>query len=256
MSAQESYDRLLPTLLAYPKGKLQKPNVPVEELLGETEKTSVVIKEGRDILVNAGLNPEYIDNFDDRIGAYAIAAAKYVVLMDGNGGYGKDLNDLEGPAHDLRREIMHNFRFAFRNNSEALKSLERISKGRSRKDMIFDFVSLIELAENYPEELDAINFDRGLLDQARESYENLKNLVAKITVSPKQISEVKDIRDRAYTYLNEALTAIKEHSQFVFWKDEAKLALYKRDYSNYRRHSNGDSNDETVDTNANDVIAN
>ncbi len=72
MSAQESYDRLLPTLLAYPKEKIQKPNLPVEELLGETEKTSVILKDDSVVLINAGLNPEYVDNFDDRIGAYAI----------------------------------------------------------------------------------------------------------------------------------------------------------------------------------------
>ena len=43
--------------------------------------------------------------------------------------------------------------------------------------------------------------------------------------------ELKLTRDRAYTHLKEAVDAIRECGQFVFWKDEDRRKGYASDYN-------------------------
>lgn len=255
MSAQEAYDRLLPTLQSYKKRRVQKPNYPVDKILAEAKKVCHISKEDKKKLVNAGLNPEVIDTFEERIDAFTIASARYVVLMDEqNDKLDNKYQKLEESAKELRRNIIHAFRFAYRDNKSAINSLGRISKGRSRMDMIFDFVSLIKLAEVHPEELNTINFDLSLMEKANFYHKKLNELVAKLTVSPKEISEVKKIRNNAYDYMNESLQLIKEYGQFVFWKDEERKSLYKREYLAHRKstkHDEKDSNNSSDSINSN-----
>lgn len=240
MSAQTNYERLLPEIISIPKEKIRVPNYPPEELLAEAEKTKIISKEDKKLLVNAGLDPKVVDTFGDRIDVYTIASAKYIVLMDDSSKLEQQYHDLIEEAQNAKRELIHCFKFAYRDNKDALESLERITKGRSRKDMIFDFVSLIELANEYAEDLLKINFNSSLLLKAQNLHDKLKKIYAKIEVGPKQISEVKDIKNRAYTYLMEALQSIKEYGQFVFWKDEERCSLYKRHYLSSRKGNKTD----------------
>lgn len=237
MSAQTAYDRLLPIILGLSNEKQQRPYMAVEDKIAEVGKVLKLIPNDKDALINAGLDAQYIDTLEDRMGAYSISEANYIVLKNGNGELKKKLKSLDAKAHALRKTIVHALKFVLQDNEEAQKTLKHISKGRSRNDMAYDFMPLKKLAITFSEDLDRIHFDKSLLDDADQVSEDLLDVLAQIAATPKKVSEVKAIRNKAYTYLNEALTKIKAHAKFVFWEDEERLALYKNDTMKKRKHS-------------------
>ncbi|MBK6267335.1 hypothetical protein JKA74_19995 [Marivirga sp. S37H4] len=80
--------------------------------------------------------------------------------------------------------------------------------------------------------LQAINFEEEKLHKAASDASELSVLLAKANGERREDSSPKITRDKAYTYLKQAVDEIYEAGKYVFWKDEARKKGYK---SNYRR---------------------
>ncbi len=247
MSAQNAYDRLMPEILGINKNKIQIPNQPAEEKVVEGKKLSKIIVEDRDVLLESGLNPVYLDSFDDRLIVYEVSEAKYIVLKDSDENEEERVKILREKVFNIRKELLHNLSFVLKDDGDAKAALERIADGRTINNKIFDILPLIELAKAHLEELDRVNFDRSILDDAELLYNETQDATSNITVTPKEVTDVRDIRNRVYTYLNEAFQKIKEHGQFVFWKNEERLQLYKSEYLSSRRHSKSSKNKSDIE---------
>lgn len=244
MSEQQAYDRLLPIILNLPKEMIKHPHMPVEEKIMEGHKLLKLATEDKDVLLASGINLEFIDTLEDRIGTYSIANANYIVLKDSNSGIKEEFHQLEEKAHNLKRKLLHDLNFALEDREDAQGALHEIAEGRSRNDLIYDFVPLKKLIETFPNELEKIHFDYSLVEQADSLHISMQDIFSQMKASPKGISEVKDIRDRAYTYLEEALTKIKKHGQYVFWEDEIHLSLYKSEFMSNIGQKKGNSKKE------------
>lgn len=236
MSASDAYERLMPSILELPKSSIQNPNLPPEEKVMEGKKLKSLIERDREPLLDSGLDPEYLDSFTDRLGAYEIAEAKYIVLRNHAVGLGQQIKDLQEKLVEVRKVLLHYLTFVLKDDAVEMATIEDIKDGRTLNNKVFDIQPLIELAKNHVEELEKVKFDRAVLDDAERLYEETSRIKGLIKSLPKQEIDVKDIRNRAYTYLNEAFVKIKEHAQFVFWKDEEKLKVYKSEYLS-RSHS-------------------
>lgn len=236
MSEQEAYDRLIAEILALPNNNLRYSHMPVEDKVIEAHKTLKLGKEDKEKLLHSGLDPKLIDTLEDRIGAYSIANANYMLLKNSIGGLKGKEKTLEKEAYNLRRKLFHDLRFALDENEEALNVINEIAEGRSRNDLVYDFVPIIKLIEAYPEELAKINFDQSLVEKANSLHLQMQDILSKMKASPKEVSEVKSIRDKAYTYMDDALIKIRKHGQYVFWEDPERLNLYKSDFMSNLRH--------------------
>ncbi len=247
MSEQQAYDRLISEILKQPKDRIKYPHMPVEEKVMECYKVLKLSTKDREILLNSGLTPETLDTFEEKIGAYSIAHANYIVSINSKDSLKEVFSKLETEAHNLRRRLLHDIKFAMENNSAAQKAIHKIMEGRSRNDLIYDFVPIKKLIDAYPDDLAKINFDYSLVEKAEILHAELQEILSQIKVSPKEISEVKDIRDKAYTYLDDALVKIKKHGQYVFWEDEERLSLYKSEFMVNIGHKKGKSKIEILD---------
>ncbi len=251
MSEQQAYDRLINLILNQPDDKVKIPNVAVEDKVMDAHKFVKVSIKDKDLLVNSGLNPIYIDSLEDRAGAYSVAHGNYMVQKNLTSNINDQYAELEKEAHTLKRKIIHSFNFALADNSNAQETIKEITHGRSKNDLVYDFVPMKIVSETYTEDLTRIGFDFTLIERAEELHLEMQDLLSQIKSSPKDISEVKIIKNKAYTYLDEALTQIKKHGQYVFWEDEERLALYKSNY--YKRNSSRKKIEGDLPTEDNDA---
>jgi hypothetical protein len=76
----------------------------------------------------------------------------------------------------------------------------------------------------------AVGFDPKKLDEAASKSKELGSLRADASVDKAADQEKKLVRDQAYTHLKEAVDAIRQCGQFVFWKDEDRARGYASDY--------------------------
>lgn len=130
-------------------------------------------------------------------------------------------------AYALRNELLHHFSFAYRDREDVLKKVMRIREGGSNADMVQDLLEEAVLGEKYPEPLVAINFDLNLLQQARTVSHSMSELLATANGSDGDSNEAKLLRDKAFTLLDRADSAIREYGRYVFWKDDEKRDRYK-----------------------------
>ena len=141
----------------------------------------------------------------------------------------------------MRDNLSHTFRYAFRNDEKLLARVVEITDGTGDDDMIQDLNDLSALGEKNPELLVLINFDVTLLATAATLSDELAVVLAAANGEKERGNVAKVNRDRAYTYLKQAVDEVKNCGRFVFWKNEARLKGYRNQYKNKRRKSSSDS---------------
>jgi hypothetical protein len=131
--------------------------------------------------------------------------------------------------YTLRNLLLHNFRFAFRNNLHIRGSIRAIAGSNARTAVIQDINDLSVLGKNNPAELKAINFKMHLLDTAASMSKEVADLLAASTVE-ENCNNAKKIRDQAFTLLKLAVDVVYDCDRFLFWRDETRKWRYTSAY--------------------------
>ena len=121
-------------------------------------------------------------------------------------------------------------RFAYSDNPELKARLAEIAGDSGDVDMVQDLTSLSVLGKANTAPLEKINYDLTRLDEAAALSETLADLLAKNNDGKKKGSEVKELRDRAYTHLKTAVNTIRAYGKLEFWKEPDRLKGYASDY--------------------------
>ena len=132
--------------------------------------------------------------------------------------------------YGLRDQLLHDFRFAFRKQSDLLGRISEISDGSGDADMIQDLNDLAVLGKTNPEPLTLINFDVTKLDTAATMADEMAVILAAANGDKQKDSESKTIRDKAYTYLKVVLDEVRETGKYVFWKNQDRYIGYTSQY--------------------------
>jgi len=137
---------------------------------------------------------------------------------------------LSPEAYDLRDELIHDYRFAYRKDPVLLGRVSAITDGSGDDDMIQDLNDLSVLGKANQEPLTAIGFDASKLDTAGTKSDEMAELLATANGDKAEQNESKMIRDKAYTHLKELVDEIREAGKYIFWKDEIRYRGYTSEY--------------------------
>jgi len=130
--------------------------------------------------------------------------------------------------------LLHDFRFAYRNDADQKKVVDKIAEGSGYGDMVQDFSDLHAFGTANPQALLTIGFDNTKLEKALEFANTMGPLLSAINGERDENDKpTKEMRDRAYVYLKEAVDQICEYGKYVFWEDEERLEKYSSEY--YRK---------------------
>jgi len=72
-----------------------------------------------------------------------------------------------------------------------------------------------------------------MLDMAAELSGRMGDLLGATNGERKEVSEAMRIRDKAYTYLKQAVDEIRDCGKFAFWRTPERFKGY---VSNYHKH--------------------
>ena len=137
----------------------------------------------------------------------------------------------------VRRDLFDSSLYALRNNDDALAIVARIQEGEGVADMCQDLKDLAALTEKYRAEFDRIDFDVEIAKRARALATEV--LTGHAAATTKKVSiEMKEIRDRAFTHLNDAVDEVRAAGLFAFRRDtdSSRLAKFRSAYA-IRRES-------------------
>jgi len=230
LSAQESYNKHFAAFSAIPPDKIKTPRMPRIDVMGEAEELKLAAQEDREALVKAGCPEEYITTLDERIGAYAHASSIWENSEFAKSEAKKRWIEEEGGAHDFKERLLHVLNHALRENPEELKYVKKIAAGHGKRDLVMDLKDISVLGRRNIDALSAIGFDPAEIEKAEALYEKFSNLLSEANMNSDEMEELKTLAYQAYTYLQEAVAEIRTNGQYVFWKDEARLNLYKSEH--------------------------
>ena len=218
--------------MAIPSAEIKVPNMPVDVFLQEASDLMEWSKEDQSQLIGVGVPQAVFGSMEQRIGALRHAQSLW-----NKDRYTKEEArqewDMKSPAaYELKDQLEHDFRFAFRRRPDLLNKVKAIEEGTGHADMVQDLNDLTELGRANLHLLRAISFEEKKLHTAEVQASDLSVLLAKANGEKLSDSDSKINRDRAYTYLKSATDEIREAGKYVFWKDEVRKRGYFSRYLN------------------------
>lgn len=248
MTNKECYDSLLEKYVAIHKDAIKSPNLPIQTAISEALKLQKNALQDKDQLITTDLDATLIDDLAPR--AYACKHAQ--IMWEKVFKAKSDAEDLwreKAPkAYDLRDTLLHYCRYVYRNDKDLKDRIDRIADGSGHDDLVMDLANLANLGKENPEPLTANSIDLTLFDQAETMSNECGDLLAKVhgarTASD---ADAKEMRDRAYTYLKQAVDAVRAAGRFVFWRNEERIDLYGSEYFRELRENSRKEKEEELE---------
>jgi hypothetical protein len=228
-----SLEQLKPKLDAIPADQLRAPNIPMAAALQEASDLGELCRRSHvhDAMVKVGLPADFVTDLDQRVNAARQAQSTWVNVRDQT--KSSTLVQVEARANDLRSEIIAAGRFNLRDDREAQATLSSIRGGETVADLVQDLFDLATVCES---RLDAFAADQSFdaparIAEARTVASQLSQNISNERLDPEPTG-TRDMRDRAFTYLDELVTRLREAGRYVF---RNKPDVARHFTSRYRR---------------------
>ena len=252
MSSHEDYQAKIAIIEAIPDDQMKSPNMPVDHYIQEAENLYQWCLPDKEKLTAAGLDRKLIEDMPPRCGALREAESLWFKDRFGQEAAQKEWNKKSPAAYDLRDRLLHSFRYAFRNRPDLLDRVSDIAEGSAHADMIQDLNDLAVLGRENFDLVSAIKLDAANLDEASNIADEMANLFAASTAGREDNSAARIIRDKAFTYLKQAVDEVRACGQYVFWRDDSRSKGYGSAYFR-RMRSRSSGKKQTEDTGLNEV---
>jgi len=227
MSDQENFDSLKPNYDAIIQGAIKQPNLPVDVANNEAMYLYEIATRDKDKFATTDVDVALIESLPVRVGGLRYSQTLWTQVFASKSEIEKQWSLISTEGFELRDELLHFCRYAYRKDKALMDIVHRIAEGATNADMIQDLSELAMLGKNNPTQLEAVSLDLLKLDRASKLAEQGGLLLGKVNGDRDDNLKIdKDTRDRAFTYLKEAVDAIREAGRFLFWKDEEKSEQY------------------------------
>lgn len=216
---QSAIDALKPS-------EIQTPAIPVGIALQEANDLHIWCMADKEALTKVGLDWSLVDDLPLRISACRYIQSEWQKEYQSKEEAQRDWAVESPVGYELRNELVHHFFHAFRKNSDLMSKVTRISEGDTHADMIQDLSDLSVLGLANSDALNAINLNLDVLDQAAAMSQTLSDLLAKANGDRLTDNVMILQRNKAYSYMKQAVDEIRHHGQYVFWRNEDRKKGY------------------------------
>ena len=226
MANIEDYNATIETIRAIPDDKTLEPAMPVDTYLQEGENLAKWSMMDAEALATIGITTEILNDLPVRAGALREAQSIWVKDHNSQQDAQREWAEAAPEAFAMRDELLHTFRYAYRNDPVILSRVAEIAEGNTNADMIQDLNDLSLLGKSNTGPLEAINFSPEKLEIAANASDELANLLALANGDKSLQSESKVIRDKAYTHMKQLVDEIRNAGKYLFWKNEKRYKGY------------------------------
>jgi len=234
--SKQAYDTILPEAQAVPDDQLKTPYMPVGTFIQEAEDLYAWANEDKTELAAAGLSESILLKLQTRTDACRFAQSLWMTNMKKRQVAEAEWAEKAPAAFDLQKQLQHTFRYAYRNNAEALATVDNIAEGHGNADMIQDLSDSAVLARKYTDELVAINFDMTLIDTAETLNGEMADLRALANGEKQGDNEALVIRNQMYTLLKQSVDEVRNCGKYVFWRNAKRIDGYSSRYNRSKKH--------------------
>lgn len=234
MNNPEVFETLKANIEATPNDQIQSPNMPMDAYNQEAENLYYWALADKEALMARGLDEQWINDLMPRVQASRHAQGMWFRERHAKQDAEREWKQKSPAGYQLRNQLLDEFEFAFYQNPSLMARLQDAKKGSTHSDMIQDLTDLALLGKNNAALLEVTNFDLHLLDQAIVLSDELARILAIANGEKAEDGAAKIMRDKAYTYLKEAVDQVRRVGRFVFRNNPERLVGYQVQY--YKEH--------------------
>lgn len=246
----ECFQELKEPILAVKDDELATMNLTYPEATQEGYRVAGLVEKYGDQLINSDIDPVYLQTIQLRAGAFAYTVAavdSYVKIQESN--Y-ELYQDTKAKGYTVRRRLLDDYSYIFRNNKHVLEALDRIRNGSGDLDLSIDLLSASELGTENRERLEQAHADFSKVELAAKLHQDLSSLCVKLDLDPKKTNEAKLTCRKAWTCLFEAMDEIYKAGRYVFSEQPDIEELFYNDYLQKRSKMATKKDNATTTTNS------
>lgn len=226
MEYDPQYADSIAIIMEIEKEAVRSLDMPEEEAINEAHTLHEAVLRDDAALRAKGCPAEFIDSLPGRINLFAYLTNYMLLKLHDDESIQQSWIGEKKKGYALRKEILRAYEVAYRKEELRLDQLSKIKRGRGDTDMIVDLLSLKEMGVTYPNQLNAVNFDMTVLEDAVTLSAQLSALLGKCNIAPDEEKELREVRNRAYTWLHEAMEEIRTFGRWIHADDEEKHKDY------------------------------
>ncbi len=242
MGNKESYDQMLEAAKSLTQDQIKTPSIPVGTYIQEAEDLFVWSAKDKDQLMNAGIAESVFENLNICASALRHAQSLWNEEKKSREDAEQQWLDESPKAFEFRDDLLHAFRYAYRNTPALLANVAAIAEGDDIPDMIQDLNDLAVLGQNNIEPLKKIGFAADKLGNAAELSAKMADIRALANGDKYESSETLDIRNRIYSLLKQNMDEINNCGKYLFWKDPNRIKGYRSEYMKRKNESYRNNN--------------
>jgi hypothetical protein len=205
---------------------VSSPNLPVAVALQEAEDLAVWCQPDKSSLEAAGLSWELVTSLPLRANMCRVFQSQWQKEYQSQEESQRVWGNCSPSAYSLRDELVHHQLYAYRNFPDLRSKVQHIAQDLGHAGMIQNLSDLSVLGKANPAPLVKISFDMKLLDQAEVQSAEMAKLLAKNNGDKMSVSASRVLRDKAYTYMKQAVDEIRQCGQYVFYRNEERKKGY------------------------------
>jgi hypothetical protein len=244
MANETIFQSLLSEINAVTPERLQSPYMPIDAFCADAAAVGEAAVHNRGAFEGIGFDGSHIDSIANRVAALRAAEAEWR-----NNAH--ELEEIEiqwremcQEATELRAFLVHWFRYACRADNKAVSRLREIEQGNTQADLMQDMEELANFGQKHADALAAINFDLTMVAKAGELSHAMTQASATSRRESLEDSQLRLLRDKAYTLLKEAVDEVRVAAKALFWRDETTMALFRSGYTRRTRSGEPDEQKE------------
>lgn len=235
------FQTVLPALKALDSDRVVSPTMPVPFFLQEAENLSTWMRGDIAALKEAGLEDEVLDGFQARIGALREAQSEWVSRRHTKEEAQVAYDAQSVGAFKMLNDALVHMRFAYRRRPDVLCRLPLPSDRRTDEERFQLMNDLAVVGRENIEPLEACGFDVSRLAQMAQLSDMMANLCSCSAEERRKGRGAKLMRDRAFTWLKEAMDEVRETARFVFREDPERLDGYRSEYVRRKNARSGEA---------------
>jgi len=218
--------------------EIKTPYIPMGIYLQEAEDLALWAKDDEPELLNSGLPAELISDLPVWVGATSQAQSVWMKEVKTREQAEQEWVELEPKAYDLRNELQHAFRYAFRHQPDLLSQVSAIEDGNGHADMIQDLNDQAVLGRDHLETLAQIGITEEKVELAATMSDQARDVRARANGEKNSDNENLTLRNQMYTMLKRSVDEIRMCGKYVFWRNNDRLKGYSSAYNRTRYRKN------------------
>jgi hypothetical protein len=252
MADRDDFIALQEQITAMPTGEVENADIPIEIVSKEAEALHLWVQDDKELFLKANFDWTIVESLPKWIGALRYSEVVWGNLRITQKDAQKEFAEKRVIAEIKKNEALVAMDFAFFGHHELEAAVVKIREGTSNADVVMDMPAVCDLGTKNKALLKAINFDMSKLDEIAELGVSLGKLLGASDVEKLSNSAEKIIRDKAYTFLVEAVEKIRRCGKYVC---DGKPERYKGYISQYTRKINRKARKKKSDNGKNGPVA-